>query len=98
MTPGAASGAMTSGAMTSGAASGGGALPFPPAVAVNGVTLRYGPVGALRQVSLEVDAGTIVAVLGPSGCGKSSLLRVVAGFERPRRDAPTSPSTREERK
>jgi len=34
-------------------------------------------------VSLEVASGELVAVLGPSGCGKTTLLRLIAGFERP---------------
>ena len=41
------------------------------------------PVAALRSVDLTVEAGTIVAVLGPSGCGKTTLLRTLAGMERP---------------
>ena len=48
------------------------------------VSLTYGDHLALDRVSLEVGTGEVMAVLGPSGSGKSSLLRVVAGLERPR--------------
>jgi iron(III) transport system ATP-binding protein len=41
------------------------------------------PVTALRSVDLSVADGSIVAVLGPSGCGKTTLLRTLAGMERP---------------
>ena len=52
-------------------------------LSVSGVSVRYGDTVAVDDVSLEVPTGAVVAVLGPSGCGKSSLLRVVAGLERP---------------
>jgi len=51
-------------------------------VAVERVRKRYGPVDALRDVSLGFDAGRLSAILGPSGCGKTTLLRSIAGFVR----------------
>lgn len=47
------------------------------------VTKRFGDVAAVDGASLCVDRGEVVALLGPSGCGKTTLLRLVAGFERP---------------
>jgi ABC-type Fe3+/spermidine/putrescine transport system ATPase subunit len=49
-------------------------------VAVEGVRKRYGQVEALREVTLEFEAGRLSAILGPSGCGKTTLLRSIAGF------------------
>ncbi len=50
---------------------------------LDGVSKRYGPVQAVDALSLEVGKGEFVALLGPSGCGKTTLLRLLAGFERP---------------
>lgn len=47
------------------------------------LSVRYGRVNALADVSLSVAAGTATAVLGRNGAGKSSLLRAVAGAVRP---------------
>jgi iron(III) transport system ATP-binding protein len=47
------------------------------------VAKAFGFTHAVAGVSLEVRRGEIFAVLGPSGCGKTTLLRIVAGFERP---------------
>ena len=46
-----------------------------------GLRLRYDDELVLRDVSFEVEAGEVLALLGPSGCGKTSILRVVAGLE-----------------
>jgi branched-chain amino acid transport system ATP-binding protein len=48
-----------------------------------GITAGYGEVTVLRDVSLSVGDGTIVALLGPNGAGKSTLLRTAAGLIRP---------------
>ena len=48
---------------------------------VTGVTKCFGPVTALRDVSLTVSSGEFVTILGPSGCGKTTLLRIIAGLE-----------------
>jgi iron(III) transport system ATP-binding protein len=50
---------------------------------VAGVTKSFGDVEVLHGVSLSVAAGRMVALLGPSGCGKTTLLRIIAGLERP---------------
>lgn len=52
------------------------------AIAVHGISKRFGAVEVLRGLDLDVAAGELVAVLGPSGCGKTTLLRALAGFER----------------
>jgi iron(III) transport system ATP-binding protein len=54
-------------------------------VRLAGVGKRFDEVVAVDKASLCVDRGGIVAVLGPSGCGKTTLLRLIAGFERPDR-------------
>ena len=38
---------------------------------------------AIRDVSISIERGEIVALLGPSGCGKTTTLRIIAGFEKP---------------
>jgi branched-chain amino acid transport system ATP-binding protein len=50
---------------------------------VSDVSASYGPIQALRAVSLKVSEGQIVALLGANGAGKSSTLKVISGILRP---------------
>jgi sulfate transport system ATP-binding protein len=52
-------------------------------IAVENVTRRFGDFLAVDDVSLEVPAGSLTALLGPSGSGKSTLLRMIAGLDTP---------------
>jgi ABC-2 type transport system ATP-binding protein len=56
---------------------------MPPVLAVRGLEKRYGRVGALRGVDLEVEAGELVGLLGPNGAGKSTLVKIACGLVRP---------------
>ncbi|MEW6207364.1 MAG: ABC transporter ATP-binding protein [Acidobacteriota bacterium] len=47
------------------------------------VTKRFGRREVVRDLSLEVSEGEVVAMLGPSGCGKTTVLRIIAGLETP---------------
>jgi branched-chain amino acid transport system ATP-binding protein len=53
------------------------------ALTIDSLSVRYGPITAVSEVTLEVHAGEIVALLGANGAGKSSLLRAVSGLVRP---------------
>ena len=69
-------------------AAGSGPTVFPaagsePVVRIVGLRKSFGPVVALAGIDLELRRGETLALLGPSGCGKTTLLRTVAGLERP---------------
>lgn len=51
---------------------------------VEGLSVSYGAVQALRDVSLDVPPGKVTAVIGANGAGKSSLMRSLAGLEKPK--------------
>lgn len=57
-------------------------------VEIEGLWHRYGREDeswTLKDINLQLNAGELVGLLGPSGCGKTTLLRLIAGFERPSR-------------
>jgi putrescine transport system ATP-binding protein len=54
-----------------------------PLLEITGATKRFGATTAVDDMSLAVEPGEFFALLGPSGCGKTTLLRLIAGFERP---------------
>jgi branched-chain amino acid transport system ATP-binding protein len=52
-------------------------------LALEDVTKRFGGLTAVRQVTLEVPAGTLLGIIGPNGAGKTTLFNVVSGYYRP---------------
>ena len=54
-----------------------------PLLRIESLTKRFGRSTVVDQLSLDIYEGEFFALLGPSGCGKTTLLRLIAGFERP---------------
>jgi multiple sugar transport system ATP-binding protein len=52
-----------------------------PALSLKEISKRYGSVEAVRDVSIDVEAGELLALIGPSGCGKTSTCKMIAGLE-----------------
>ena len=51
-----------------------------PVLEVSGLTVHYGGVAALRDVTLDVSSGEIVGLIGPNGAGKSTMLHAIMGL------------------
>ena len=56
---------------------------FAARLAFEHVSLSFGAIAAVHDVSFELQPGEVICLLGPSGCGKTTLLRIAAGVERP---------------
>jgi ABC-type sugar transport system ATPase subunit len=52
-------------------------------VAIRGLTKKFGSVVAVDEANLTVNDGELLVILGESGCGKTTLLRLIAGLEKP---------------
>ena len=53
-----------------------------PVVEVQGLTMRYGALEAVRGIDLEVAAGKVFAFLGPNGAGKTTTVEILEGYRR----------------
>jgi len=58
-------------------------VPGPVFLVLHDVTKRFGAVAAVGGVGFAVEEGELICFLGPSGCGKTTLLRLIAGLDRP---------------
>ena len=64
-----------------------------PTLTIDGLTVRYGNLAAVQEVSLEVAEGEIVGLIGPNGAGKSTTLSTLAGFLSPAKGSITFDGT-----
>jgi branched-chain amino acid transport system ATP-binding protein len=59
-------------------------VPTPADLAVREVTVAFGGISALEEVSVQASTGEVVGVIGPNGAGKTTLFNVICGFVSPR--------------
>jgi len=57
--------------------------PQPSIIRAESIGKRYGPVVALRNVSLQLGVGEVLGLIGDNGAGKSTLIKILTGFHRP---------------
>ena len=53
------------------------------AIEVENLTVSYGPVPALLDISVQIPAGQLIGIIGPNGSGKSTLIKSILGFVKP---------------
>ena len=70
-------------------APGASARPAPPLLEVKNISLRFGGVAALTDISFDVREGEIRSIIGPNGAGKSSMLNCINGVYQPQQGAIT---------
>ncbi len=54
-----------------------------PAIEAERIAFSYGPLSVLREATVRVERGEVLAVVGPNGAGKTTLLKILAGLLRP---------------
>tara|TARA_Y100000588_G_scaffold390712_1_gene496981 strand:- start:2375 stop:3469 length:1095 start_codon:yes stop_codon:yes gene_type:complete len=54
-----------------------------PVVQFRNVVKRFGSFTAVKKINLDISPGEFIAIMGPSGCGKTTMLRMLAGLEKP---------------
>jgi branched-chain amino acid transport system ATP-binding protein len=76
---------MVEGARTMAPPEAGGDAGLTPALSLEGVTVRFGGITALNEVSLSVPRGEVLGLIGPNGAGKTTLFDVISGVRTPDR-------------